>query len=167
MRALAGAVLSAGAMTGLGLTAIGFGYRYSNLFLKDPNGNYLRLRWGEMDPALMMIMITLMIMTLVGLGITFLGLAYHHERQHREWQHLQKTHTTVGASIREMSGRRPSSPRESFAAAHVTPHPGPLPQGERESYHKSIADVRLARAQIAPSNAQNRAGNVPWVWPRC
>ncbi len=93
MRALAGAILCTGAMIGLGLTAIGFGTRYSSLLLKDASGAFTKLRWGDMDPALMTIMVALILMMLVGLGLTFLGLAYHHERRHREWQHLQKTHS--------------------------------------------------------------------------
>jgi hypothetical protein len=93
MRALAGAILCTGAMIGLGLTAIGFGTRYSSLMLKDSRGEFVKLPWRDMDPALVLIMAALMMMMLVGLGLTFLGLAYHHERRHRERLHLQTTHS--------------------------------------------------------------------------
>jgi hypothetical protein len=99
MRALTGAIICAGAMIALGLTAIGFGYRYSSLMLKTPGGEYLHLRWRDMDPALVLIMVTLLLMMLVGLGITFLGLAYHHERRHREWLHFQKAHGLTSGPV--------------------------------------------------------------------
>jgi hypothetical protein len=94
MRALTGAIITAGALIGLGQTAVGFGTRYANL-LKNVKGEYEVLRWGQTDPALTLILVVLLLALLVGLGLTFLGLAYHHERRHRERVHLERTHSGV------------------------------------------------------------------------
>jgi ABC-type Na+ efflux pump permease subunit len=92
MRALTGAIITCGAMIGLGLTAIGFGNRYSSLFLKDSqSGGFTKLKWMDMDPALMLVLVILLVMLLIGVGLTFLGLAYHHQRRHHEHLHLQQT----------------------------------------------------------------------------
>jgi hypothetical protein len=101
MRALVGAIITAGALIGLGLTAMGVGARYaSHIHYKgdaggavagaprevDWEGSSVRIR--DMDNALKLILTLLCLMGLIGLGITFLGLAYHHERRLREWHHL-------------------------------------------------------------------------------
>jgi len=95
MRALTGAIITAGAMIGLGLTAIGFGNRYSSLFLKNTEGHYVRLLWRDMDPALTVILVTLLLMLLVGLGLTCLGLAYHHHRRHHEHLYRERGLSTA------------------------------------------------------------------------
>ena len=83
MRAICGAIITAGALLGLGLTAIGYGTRYAQAV----GENYQRAQlhtWHEMDRPLLFIIVFLTTVTLVGLGITFLGLAYHHHRRHHE-----------------------------------------------------------------------------------
>jgi hypothetical protein len=81
MRALCGAIITAGAMIGLGLTALGYGLRYQG-FARDmlnPSTNQL---YGA--PSMVLILVVLLIVLLIGLGVAFVGLAYHHERRHRE-----------------------------------------------------------------------------------
>jgi hypothetical protein len=90
MRAITGAIITAGAMIGLGLTAIGFGTRYSNLLI-DRESRYVRIPWRDMDPALTLILITLLLVLLVGIGLTYLGLAYHHHRRHHEMLHRERS----------------------------------------------------------------------------
>jgi len=87
MRSLCGAIISAGALIGLGLTALGIGTRYSGFGPTSApagDGKYPFFRFADMDTALMFILVALTATLLVGLGVAFLGLAYHHERRHHE-----------------------------------------------------------------------------------
>jgi hypothetical protein len=81
MRALCGAIITAGALVGLGLTALGFGIRYQNFGPEviNPNSNQIYAA-----PSLVLVLVVLLTALLVGVGIAFLGLAFHHERRHRE-----------------------------------------------------------------------------------
>lgn len=79
MRALCGAIITAGAVIGLGLTALGFGTRYSSGV-----GTEVHVKLSEMDRSLVFILIFLTCVAVIGLGIAFLGLAYHHHRRHLE-----------------------------------------------------------------------------------
>jgi hypothetical protein len=87
MRALCGAIITAGALIGLGLTALGYGLRYGGPGFGpetiNPNTNTV---WGS--SSLMVILIVLLITLLIGLGTAFLGLAFHHFRRHHE--HLRE-----------------------------------------------------------------------------
>ena len=84
MRALCGAIIVAGSVIGLGLTALGFGTRYhSGLEVTDAEGPQ-RLHLDQMDRPLVFILVFLTAMAVIGLGVAFLGLAYHHQRRHRE-----------------------------------------------------------------------------------
>lgn len=88
MRALCGAIITAGAMTGLGLAAIGFGTRYhTGLENVDKDGNPILLHLYQMDKPLVFILVFMTITALIGLGIAFVGLAYHHHRRHHEILH--------------------------------------------------------------------------------
>ncbi|MBV9123228.1 MAG: hypothetical protein JO112_07725 [Planctomycetes bacterium] len=78
MRALAGAIITAAALIGLGLTAIGFGNRYGNVLTRNAE-----LQGSE--TALIFIMIYCAVVGVIGLGLAFLGLAYHHHRRHHEF----------------------------------------------------------------------------------
>lgn len=80
MRALCGAIITAGAMIGLGLTALGFGIRFQGLLDKEHDGHV----WGI--PTMVSIMVVLLLAVLIGMGISFLGLAYHQARRHHEWE---------------------------------------------------------------------------------
>ena len=83
MRALCGSVITAGALIGLGLSALGVGTRYQNLAANDP-ASITYLKWIQLDTPLMLIIVVLLVSLLVGLGTAFVGLAYHHERRHYE-----------------------------------------------------------------------------------
>jgi len=101
MRALCGAIITAGALIGLGITALGIGTRYSTQLLAttekgDPIIYYLK----QLDTPLLLILVFLVAVAIVGLGIAFVGLAYHHHRREREhaWQvqqHAAQKRTTV------------------------------------------------------------------------
>ena len=88
MRALCGAIITAGALIGLGLTALGYGLRYGGPAFGpetvNPNTNML---WGS--SSLMVILIILLITLMIGMGTAFLGLAFHHFRRYHE--HLRET----------------------------------------------------------------------------
>lgn len=88
MRALCGAIITAGALIGLGLAALGFGTRYQGVLLdRDSNNRVILLHWGDIDRPLMIILVLLVLAALIGMGIAFLGLAYHHHRRHHELHH--------------------------------------------------------------------------------
>lgn len=93
MRALCGAIVTAGALIGLGLTAIGYGLRFQSSELMNPNSQQL---YGL--PTLMLILAVLVISVVIGTGIAFLGLAYHHERRFFEEKRA-----------RDLSSRNPPS----------------------------------------------------------
>ena len=84
MRALCGAIITAGALIGLGLSAIGLGVRYQTYPYRDENNNIQFVRFRDIDTALMVAVVALLLAVLVGLGIAYLGLAYHHHRRHLE-----------------------------------------------------------------------------------
>jgi len=81
MRALCGAIITAGALIALGLTALGYGIRFQSYGpeVLNPNTNQIYAA-----PTLVLILVVAIIATIVGLGIAFLGLAFHHERRLRE-----------------------------------------------------------------------------------
>lgn len=84
MRALCGSIITAGALVGLGLTAVGFGLRFQGVpveHLNDRTG----LPMGA--TSLMFALVATIAGVLIGLGIAFVGLAYHHERRYRERLH--------------------------------------------------------------------------------
>ncbi len=96
MRAICGAIITAGAMIGLGLTAIGFGERYhTSLENLDKDGNPILLKLSQMDRPLIFILVFMTATAIIGLGIAFVGLAYHHHRRHHEMLHLQHLHSTA------------------------------------------------------------------------
>jgi hypothetical protein len=79
MRALCGAIITAGALIGLGLTALGFGTRYHSS-LEQPSALHL----DQMDKPLVFILVFITCVAVIGLGIAFFGLAYHHHRRYHE-----------------------------------------------------------------------------------
>src|SRR6476620_571387 len=87
MRALCGAIITAGALVGLGLTAMAFGTRYGQTVGLDRNtqGDIVQLHLSDMDKPLVFVLVFLTTTAIIGLGISFLGLAYHHHRRHHEW----------------------------------------------------------------------------------
>ncbi|MFL5243056.1 MAG: hypothetical protein ACJ8FY_13190 [Gemmataceae bacterium] len=122
MRALCGAIITAGALIGLGFTALGIGTRYSPMLMQDPSDHSLLHRdraghivaagdsnsvgamglyLGEMDRGLTVILIVLLIGLLIGLATTFIGLMYHHYRRHHEFlrNHAGQTGPGVHSSV--------------------------------------------------------------------
>jgi hypothetical protein len=84
MRALCGAIITAGALIGLGLTAIGLGNRYQTFPYYDvENKGYIL--FSKLDTSMMAILFALLVSLGVGMGVAFVGLAYHHHRRHHEW----------------------------------------------------------------------------------
>jgi hypothetical protein len=96
MRAICGAIIAAGALIGLGLTALAYGIRFQSFGSDAINPNSHQL-YGA--PSLLLILVVLMIAVGIGLGVAFLGLAFHHERRHYELLREQ-----------ELSGRRAMTP---------------------------------------------------------
>jgi hypothetical protein len=85
MRALCGAIITAGALIGLGLTALGFGTRYQSVLLdRDSAGNVILLHLRDIDRPLIFILVFLTVVAVIGLVTAFFGLAYHHHRRHHE-----------------------------------------------------------------------------------
>jgi hypothetical protein len=84
MRALCGALITAGALIGLGLTALGIGTRYQNFAKWGDNPESYRVKFLEMDTGLVFAVVVLTLAALIGLAIAFLGLAYHHHRRRHE-----------------------------------------------------------------------------------
>lgn len=82
MRALTAAIVTAGGLIGLGLTALGLGTRYQNLGAVPSQMLYVKLK--DLDTAMLLILFVLVAVTLIGIGLVFVGLAYHHERRHHE-----------------------------------------------------------------------------------
>jgi hypothetical protein len=113
MRAICGAIIAAGALIGLGLAVQGIGQRYSEYARPDATtGNVLRRDWdgdknfsygppdkahpvawvkfSEMDNALQVTVVVLILAVLVGLATAFIGLAFHHHRRLQELEHLRR-----------------------------------------------------------------------------
>jgi hypothetical protein len=85
MRALCGAIITCGALIGLGLTALAIGTRYhTTLGNVDAKGEVEPLHLYQMDKPLLFVLVFLTVAAVIGLGIAFLGLAYHHRRRSLE-----------------------------------------------------------------------------------
>jgi len=98
MRALCGAIITAGAFIGLGLCALGMGSRYSQQ--KFPESEKQErvpfVHFKEMDTGLQYCAVMCTIGACIGLGIAFVGLAYHHHRRHHE--HLRVAQGLAGSA---------------------------------------------------------------------
>ena len=97
MRALCGAIITAGALIGLGLSSLGLGTRYQGLAPRLGDGTTTYVHFKDFDTAMMVALVVLLLSTLVGMAVTFLGLAYHHERRQLEHQH--RIHTMGKTTI--------------------------------------------------------------------
>ena len=84
MRALCGAIITAGALIGLGLAALGIGTRYALERAATAEGQPILVRLSQMDRPLIFILVFLTGAAVIGLGIAFVGLAYHQQRRGRE-----------------------------------------------------------------------------------
>jgi hypothetical protein len=92
MRALCGAIISAGALIGLGLTALGYGLRYQGFGPAAINERTNQL-YGI--PSLVLILVVLLLALFVGVVVAFVGLAFHHERRYRERMREVKAHEAL------------------------------------------------------------------------
>lgn len=107
MRALCGAIITAGALLSLGLISIGMGYRYAAYPYLDPSTNQpQRVALHNTDTGLLVAFIAALICVAIGLGIAFLGLAYHHHRRYMEMLHRH------GAAGTPASPASPGGPSE-------------------------------------------------------
>ena len=87
MRPLCGAIITGGALIGLGLFALGFGTRYAGHAERNAEGHFREDYWvklSQMDTPLLFILVLLAASLVIGLGIAFTGLAYHHHKRHLE-----------------------------------------------------------------------------------
>jgi hypothetical protein len=106
MRALTGAIITAGALIGLGLAALGIGTRYQFFSERDlATGQPIWLKFSEMDTTLMLCVVVLLLALFIGLGIAFVGLALHHERRQHEWEHELERHGLARPHIGETTTR--------------------------------------------------------------
>lgn len=96
MRALSGSIIAAGALIGLGLSAVGFGLRFQGMAV-DRLNERTGLPMGA--TSLMFALVACLAGVAIGLGVAFLGLAYHHERRHRERLHHEPMAGTAGRTI--------------------------------------------------------------------
>jgi hypothetical protein len=85
MRALCGAIITAGALIGLGLAVIGIGTRYQAYPYLDETSKPQWVHFWHMDTALMVALFGLVATLVIGLAMAFVGLAYHHHRRHHEF----------------------------------------------------------------------------------
>jgi len=85
MRALCGAIITAGALIAMGLTAIGIGQRYSMEKAFGSDGEPVLIKLSKMDRPLIFILVFVTCVAVIGLGIAIAGLAYHHFRRDREY----------------------------------------------------------------------------------
>lgn len=84
MRPLCGAIMTAGALIGLGLSAIGIGMRYQSYPYLDETGKAQWVWFRNIDTSLMLIVAALLMTLVIGLVTAFIGLAYHHHKRHLE-----------------------------------------------------------------------------------
>jgi hypothetical protein len=99
MRALSGAIITAAALIGLGLTAHGIGTRYEHFIIwksasgeetsspslkTEPDFEKSQIKIRDLDNPMKLCLTLLVLAVLIGLGITFIGLMYHHHRRYHE-----------------------------------------------------------------------------------
>ena len=90
MRALCGAIITAGAFLGLGLAAIGIGCRYTTYYSRVEGGVDFpnsQILFRDLDNPMKLILVVLVIGAVIGITVAFLGLMYHHHRRYHELLH--------------------------------------------------------------------------------
>jgi hypothetical protein len=94
MRAICGAIITAGALIGLGMAAIGLGTRYAGHYVssgeKGVDWEHTQILFGQLDNPFKLVLILLVIGLITGVAVAFIGLMYHHHRRHHE---LLRHHT--------------------------------------------------------------------------
>lgn len=87
MRPLCGAIMTAGALIGLGLFSLGYGTRYAAYAERNADGQFREDYWvkfAQMDTTLIIVLLLLVAALLIGMTIAFVGLAYHHYKRNQE-----------------------------------------------------------------------------------
>jgi hypothetical protein len=136
MRALCGAIITAGALIGLGLASLGVGTRYAAYHYFDQDKHEFQdlwVRFFRMDTALVIIVLVLLICVGVGLATAFIGLMFHHERRQREHQLALHQHE------REMQAARPLPPVSFAHCAWAAPR---TPDGNSPAHQASLPTRR-------------------------
>ena len=114
MRAICGAIITAGALIGLGITALGIGTRYQNFSDRDKVMTDFPafIPFKALDSTLMVIVLFLIVAAIVGLGLAFFGLALHHERRKREHERWLEEYpaTSRGGTAASLPGQRAPMP---------------------------------------------------------
>jgi hypothetical protein len=90
MRPICGAIITAGALIGLGLFSLGYGTRYAAYAERNDTGHFNAEYWvkfSQMDTPLILLLVLLVASLIIGLAIAFVGLAYHHNKRHLELLH--------------------------------------------------------------------------------
>ena len=101
MRPICGAIITAGALIGLGLFSLGYGTRYAAYAQRNDTGHFDEKYWvkfSQMDDAFFLLLALLVGSLVIGLAIAFVGLAYHHHKRHLELLHHQDPMRTTGLS---------------------------------------------------------------------
>jgi hypothetical protein len=105
MRALSGAIITAAALIGLGLTAQGIGTRYAHYYDRGEDGAVVfegeksQIKFKDLDNPTKLTLVVLLGCVGVGLATTFLGLAYHHHRRHHEHLHRSRGGTSPHITV--------------------------------------------------------------------
>ena len=93
--------MTAGALIGLGLFALGYGTRYSAYAERNAEGKFREDYWvkfAQMDTTLTIVLLLLVASLMIGMAVAFVGLAYHHHKRHHEM-------------LRNLDQDKPTSPR--------------------------------------------------------
>jgi hypothetical protein len=97
MRPLCGAIITAGALIGLGLFSLGYGTRYAAYAERNDTGHFNAEYWvkfSQMDTPLILLLVLLIASLFIGMAVAFVGLAYHHHKRHLElMKHGAATHS--------------------------------------------------------------------------
>ena len=102
MRPLCGAIITAGALIGLGLFSQGYGARYAAYAQRDETGHFDSTYWvklSQMDTPLLILLVLLVGSLAIGLAVAFVGLAYHHHKRHLEFLHRKGNGQAPRASL--------------------------------------------------------------------
>jgi hypothetical protein len=97
MRALCGAIITAGALIGLGLTGMGLGSRYQG----QAGTPSVHILFQDLDNPFKLILVLLVIGVVVGVSVAFIGLMYHDHRRHHE----MLVHTPRDANVQQPQQR--------------------------------------------------------------
>ena len=101
MRPLCGAIITAGALIGMGLFTVGYGTRYAAYTQRTDKGHYDTEYWvkvSQMDTPLIILLVLLVASLVIGLAVAFVGLAYHHHKRQLELMH-HKDHAHAASPI--------------------------------------------------------------------